>query len=166
MIAELGNIRLDRKKSILRKNFDDYFNENFFTSQLKGETEDEAISEMCLSLEQEGMVPTEFTAHVLEREHASSTAFESIAIPHSVYMDAHQTIISVAISEKGITWGEKKVHVILLAAINDVDRRRFTDIYEALISLFETTESYQEIKKIKTFSEFRTFIYARIKRNY
>lgn len=166
LIADLGNIRLDRKKSILRKNFDDYFAEAFFTSQLQGDTADEAISEMCHRLEQEDMIPTEFTAHVLEREHASSTAFEAIAIPHSVYMDAHQTVISVAISEKGIVWGDKKVHVILLAAINDVDRRRFTDIYEALISLFETTESYQEIKKIKDFSAFRAFIYARIKRNY
>lgn len=166
LIADLGNIRLDRKKSILRKNFDDYFAEAFFTSQLQGDTADEAISEMCHRLEQEDMIPKEFTAHVLEREHASSTAFEAIAIPHSVYMDAHQTVISVAISEKGIIWGDKKVHVILLAAINDVDRRRFTDIYEALISLFETTESYQEIKKIKDFSAFRAFIYARIKRNY
>lgn len=164
LVAELGNIRLDRKKSILRKNFDDYFAEKFFTSQLQGETADEAIREMCCTLEKEDVIPTEFTTHVLEREHASSTAFESIAIPHSVYMDAHQTVISVAVSEKGITWGDKKVHVILLAAINDVDRRRFTDIYEALISLFETNESYQEIKKIKEFSAFRSFIYSRIKR--
>ena len=166
LITELGNIRLDRKKSILRKNFDDYFNERFFTSRLTAETSDEAILEMCQSLQQGDVVPVEFAAHVLEREHASSTAFESIAIPHSVYMDAHQTVISVAISEKGITWNNKKVHVILLAAINDVDRRRFTDIYEALISLFETTESYQEIKKIKDFATFRSFIYTKIKRNH
>ena len=81
-------------------------------------------------------------------------------------MDAHQTVISVAISEKGLLWGDKKVHVVLLAAINDIDRRLFTDIYEALISLFDTAQSYQEIKKIQNFAEFRSFIYSKIKRNY
>lgn len=41
------------------------------------------------------------------------------------------------------------MHVVLLAAINDIDRRLFTDIYEALISLFDSPQSYQEIKKSK-----------------
>lgn len=166
LLNELGNIRLDRKKSILRQNFDDYFNEIFFTSDLKADNSDEAITEMCHVLEKEGVIPAVFTTHVLEREHASSTAFEAIAIPHSVYMDAHRTVISIAISEKGIAWGNQKVHIILLAAINDVDRRRFTDIYEALISLFETADGYQEIKRIKNFSAFRSFIYTKIKRKY
>lgn len=166
LITEIGDIRLDRKKSILRKNFEDYFDEKFFTSQLTTDFSDAVIDELCYVLEKEAIVPPEFRTHVLEREHASSTAFEAIAIPHSVYMDAHQTVISVAISEKGIRWGEKRVHVVLLAAINDIDRRLFTDIYEALISLFDSPQSYQEIKKIKTFDAFRSFIDTKIKRNY
>ncbi|MDT2660585.1 PRD domain-containing protein [Enterococcus hulanensis] len=166
LITEIGNIRLDRKKSILRKNFDDYFDEKFFTSQLAADCSEAVINELCQVLEAENIVPAEFKEHVLERERASSTAFEAIAIPHSVYMDAHQTVISVAISEKGLLWGDKKVHVVLLAAINDIDRRLFTDIYEALISLFDTAQSYQEIKKIQNFADFRSFIYSKIKRNY
>lgn len=166
LITEIGNIRLDRKKSILRKNFDDYFDEKFFTSQLAADCSEAVINELCQVLEAENIVPAKFKEHVLERERASSTAFEAIAIPHSVYMDAHQTVISVAISEKGLLWGDKKVHVVLLAAINDIDRRLFTDIYEALISLFDTAQSYQEIKKIQNFAEFRSFIYSKIKRNY
>ncbi len=89
-----------------------------------------------------------------------------MAIPHSVYMDAHQTVISVAISEKGILWGDKKVHIVLLAAINDIDRHLFTDIYEALISLFDSAISYQEIKGIKNFEAFRSFIYKKSRRGY
>lgn len=166
LITEIGNIRLDRKKSILRKNFDDYFDEKFFTSQLAADCSEAVINALCQVLEAENIVPAEFKEHVLERERASSTAFEAIAIPHSVYMDAHQTVISVAISEKGLLWGDKKVHVVLLAAINDIDRRLFTDIYEALISLFDTAQSYQEIKKIQNFADFRSFIYSKIKRNY
>ena len=160
--TEFGNLRLNWKKNILRKNFDDYFDEKFFTSQLPMEERSEVIEEMCGRLAQEQIVPPEFLVHVLERENASSTAFESIAIPHSVYMDAHKTLISVAISDNGIVWGDKRVHVVLLAAINDVDRRRFSDIYEALISLFDQPETYQEIKQLKTFKEFRRLIYSKI----
>ncbi|MGM0214444.1 BglG family transcription antiterminator [Enterococcus sp. AZ109] len=160
--TEFGNLRLNWKKNILRKNFDDYFDEKFFTSQLMLEERSEVIEEMCKQLAKEQIVPPEFLSHVLEREHASSTAFESIAIPHSVYMEAHKTLISVAISDNGIIWGNKRVHVVLLAAINDVDRRRFADIYEALISLFDQPETYQEIKQLRTFEEFRRFIYSKI----
>lgn len=162
LVNEFSNLRLNWKKGILRKNFDDYFDEKFFTSQLKSENRADVIEELCTKLAQEHIVPEEFLDHVLERENASSTAFESIAIPHSVYMDAHKTIISVALSDTGVIWGEQRVHVILLAAINDVDRRRFADIYEALISLFDHPDTYKEIKKLKTFEEFRQFIYSKI----
>ncbi|MGX7125876.1 BglG family transcription antiterminator [Enterococcus viikkiensis] len=166
LITELGDIRLDRKKSILRKNFDDYFDQRFFTSQLKANQTEAIINDLCHVLERESIVPETFAKHVLERERASSTAFEAVAIPHSVYMDAHQTVISVAISEKGILWGDKKVHIVLLAAINDIDRHLFTDIYEALISLFDSAISYQEIKGIKNFEAFRSFIYKKSRRGY
>lgn len=166
LITELGDIRLDRKKSILRKNFNDYFDQRFFTSQLKANQTEAIINDLCHVLERESIVPETFAKHVLERERASSTAFEAVAIPHSVYMDAHQTVISVAISEKGILWGDKKVHIVLLAAINDIDRHLFTDIYEALISLFDSAISYQEIKGIKNFEAFRSFIYKKSRRGY
>lgn len=165
LIAQLGDLRLDRKKSILRKHFDDYFDEKCFTSRLKSDSSQTVISEMCQVLEAENIVPAEFEDHVLERECASSTAFEAVAIPHSVYMDAYQTIINVAISEKGFIWGDKKIHVVLLAAINDIDRGSFADIYEALISVFDAPQNYQEIKKIKNFHAFRSFIYSKIKQN-
>ena len=112
-----------------------------------------------------GLVTAEFFPHVLEREYASSTAFESIAIPHSVYMEAQRTIISIAVFKEGIFWDNRRVHVVLLAAINEVDRHRFTDIYEGLISLFDSPESYNEIKNVKSFEAFRAFVYAKTKNN-
>ncbi len=56
LITEIGNIRLDRKKSILRKNFDDYFNEKFFTSQLTSGCSEAVINELCQVLEAENIV--------------------------------------------------------------------------------------------------------------
>ncbi|GCF95314.1 transcriptional antiterminator [Enterococcus florum] len=163
LINELDTIRLDRKREILKANFDDFFDELFFRTETDAVGQQEILEKMCSQLSTHGIVGPEFYPHVLERETASSTAFESIAIPHSVYMEAQKTIISVTVSERGISWGDRKVHVVLLAAINDVDRRRFTDIYEGLISLFDSPQSYQEIRNVHSFEDFRRFIYSRIK---
>ncbi|MDH6365422.1 lichenan operon transcriptional antiterminator [Enterococcus sp. PF1-24] len=165
LISEIATMRLNHKKQILIHNFDDYFNEACFSSDLLNTQRDNLIKEMCETLQIEGFVNTEFYQHVLEREHASSTAFESIAIPHSVYMDAKKTTISVGISNQGIYWGNRKVYIVLLAAINDLDRQRFTDIYEALISLFDYPEIYNELRTIKTFEDFRKFIHGKIQIN-
>lgn len=159
--SEIGQIRLKRKKQILRRNFDDYFDPQFFCCQEKPQEQMTILTEMCQLLIETGMVPEDFYQHVLERENASSTAFEAVAIPHSVYMDAYKTTISVVISKEGILWSKRKVNIILLAAINDVDRQRFTEIYEALLSVFDTKDSYQELRNISDFESFRQFIYGK-----
>ncbi len=55
LITELGDIRLDRKKSILRKNFNDYFDQRFFTSQLKADQTEAIINDLCHVLERESI---------------------------------------------------------------------------------------------------------------
>lgn len=163
LVSEVANIRLNQKKQILSKNFDAYFNEQFFFVPNKKQKRDELIHDMCIKLEEEDIVTAEFYTHVLERENASSTAFESIAIPHSVYMDANKTTIGVLLSSDGIDWNGRRVHIVLLAAINDLDRQLFTDIYEALISLFDYPDIYSELKSITTFEDFRRFIHGKIR---
>ncbi|MGC6768241.1 BglG family transcription antiterminator [Enterococcus sp. LJL51] len=164
LISEIATIRLNQKKQILSKNFDAYFSKKFFFTDSNAEQPAALIKQMCLSLETEGIVTEEFYPHVLERENASSTAFDSIAIPHSVYMDAAKTTIAVLINPNGINWNGHKVFVILLAAINDLDRQCFTDIYEALVSLFDYPEVYSELRSVKSFEEFRLFIQSKAKK--
>jgi lichenan operon transcriptional antiterminator len=163
LVSEVAAIRLNQKKQILSKNFDAYFNEEFFFIPDEKEQRDELIFTMCTRLAEAEIVTPDFYRHVLERENASSTAFESIAIPHSVYMDANKTTIGVLLSSGGIDWNGRKVHVVLLAAINDLDRQLFTDIYEALISLFDSPNIYAELKNITTFEAFRRFIHTKIR---
>lgn len=163
LVSEIANIRLNQKKQILSKNFDSYFNEELFFIPEKKKQRDELLQDMCVMMEKQGIVTTAFYKQVLERENASSTAFESIAIPHSVYMDATKTTIAVLLSSEGIDWNGRRVHIVLLAAINDLDRQLFTDIYEALISLFDSPDIYSELKNVSTFEDFRRFIHGKIR---
>lgn len=161
LYSEILNIRISQKKRILSRNFDNYFDEKYFYSDFSFTDKSQLIRQMCTDMEEEEIVTPAFFKHVLERENASSTAFESIAIPHSVYMDANKTTIAAAISDDGLPWGDRKVNVVLLAAINDLDKGSFSEIYEALISLFDYPEIYGEIKQIKTFKEFKDFILSK-----
>ncbi|MGM0240531.1 BglG family transcription antiterminator [Enterococcus sp. AZ103] len=162
LLSKVGQIRLHRKHRILAKNFDDYFDPQFFTCQKNETNQMTVLKKICQQLESAEIVSEDFYTHVLERELASSTAFEAVAIPHSVYMEAEKTTISIFIAKDGIQWGAKKVQLVLLAAINEVDRRYFTEIYEALISVFDSAGIYQEIKEVKDFESFRKLILAKI----
>lgn len=161
MMEAISELQQMKKRSILKKNFNDFFHPQFFMTDASCQDREGLLHTMCQKLEDAGIVTHEFFLHVLEREEASSTAFSAIAIPHSVHMEAQQTMISIGIFKNGLTWGAGKVNVVLLAAINEVDRHRFTEIYEGLISLFDSPESYHEIKQVKSFEDFRNFIFMR-----
>ncbi|AMC93956.1 hypothetical protein AOC36_08140 [Erysipelothrix larvae] len=160
--SKIQDMLLQRKKSILFEKFDTYFSEKYFYNNLDIEDRDELLEFMCNNLEADNIVKTQYLDKVLEREKASSTAFELFAIPHSVYMDANKTNISVAISKKGFVWGEKRVNIVLLASINYVDRYTFSSVYEAIISLFDYPELYSELWNIQSFDEFKHFIKSKM----
>lgn len=65
-----------------------------------------ALAMMCGKMVTAGYVEGTFLEDVLDRERRSSTSFGAeFAIPHSMYMDANATAISVMISDKGIPLG-------------------------------------------------------------
>lgn len=161
LVNELAAIRSKRKEKILIKYFDDYFDVDFFSIETAPVDKKNILKNMCSQLIAADVVQPEFYQHVLEREQAASTAFESIAIPHSVYMDAKKTIISVCLSKRGIIWGNQKVNMVLLTAINDVDRKIFTDIYEALISIFDQSSFFEKFTSINSYQDFRELIIAK-----
>lgn len=107
---------------------------------------EDVIQQVCDKMEALGYVSASFKSFVKKRENASSTAFGSIAIPHSVHMDAYQTKIGVAVSRGGITWGSNLVNVMLLIAINKYDKQILLTINESILSLFENPEILSRVK--------------------
>ena len=63
------------------------------------------------SNERRGIVDETFYPQVIEREQLSSTAFGSVAIPHSLTMNANRTGVAIAVNPKGIQWGNNRVHI-------------------------------------------------------
>lgn len=149
-----------RHNQVLHNNFARFFRPELFVSPAP-ETRDELelISLLANRLLQEGCVRETFRENVLDRERAASTAFGSVAIPHSVVGDdVIRTSIAVAISDKGIRWSGSVVHVVFLIAIGDDARDTFKSVYESLFGLFTDASLVDRAREARSFDEFAKFI--------
>lgn len=150
------------KDQKLRINFHHFFEEELFVANSRLKNKQEIITHLCDKLLEKKYVDLYFKENVYRRENAATTAFNHVAIPHSVEMDADKTSIAVAISKKGFQWDTNTVYVVLLLAINKADKRTFRYLYESLISLFGEDEVVQDLRNCTSFSDFEKLIYMRI----
>lgn len=161
----IDKITSSMRYRILKENFNSYFNEEIFFSNIEVKDKEELISILSDKMLGLDYVNNDFKRSVLERENASSTAFGNIAIPHSVHMNALKTSIAVVISKKGIKWDDNLVNLVLLIAINEFDKKTFKNLYEAIISLFDNNDIINLTKNCNTFKEFKNLVYYNIEAN-
>lgn len=158
----IDKILTNKKYSILKDNFDHFFNENLFFQNIEVNSKEDLISIVSDRMLELDYVNENYKLRVLEREKASSTAFGNIAIPHSVHMDAIQTSVSVITSKKGLKWDNSLVNLVLLIAINKFDKKTFRDLYDAMLNLFGQPEIIDLATDCKSFYEFKKLIYSNI----
>ncbi|WP_053367788.1 BglG family transcription antiterminator [Bacillus sp. FJAT-27245] len=159
--GKIHEIQQTRKREIIFNNFEKYFNEELFF-KVEDISKEEVIETLCDEMEKMGFVSHSFKANVFEREDASSTSFGQVAIPHSVHMNALQTNIGIAVSRSGITWGDNIVHVVLLIAINKLDKQIFLTIYDSILSLFENQNVFELLKNASSLSDFKDLVFSNI----
>nr|WP_283808985.1 PTS sugar transporter subunit IIA [Vagococcus allomyrinae] len=158
----INQIKTQSKNNILKQNFDQYFQPAIFFVNPPFSTKEELISQLSQQMATLDYVSESFGPHVLEREQMSATSYGQIAIPHSIHMDAIKTSVSVIIMTEGFLWDDTLVNIILLTAINDVDRRNFRIIYEAILELFEEKDIAQLASSLLTFQDFKQFVDANV----
>lgn len=154
----INQIKTQSKNNILKQNFDQYFQPAIFFVNPPFSTKEDLINQLSQEMVALDYVSDSFGTHVLEREQMSSTSYGQIAIPHSIHMDAIKTCVSVIIMTEGFLWDDTLVNIILLTAINDVDRRNFRIIYEAILELFEEKDIAQLASSLSTFQDFKQFV--------
>ena len=154
---KIYEIQQSKKKELIFNNFDQYFHKDLFFT-LENVSREETIQIVCDQMRTLGFVSSSFKEYVFEREKASSTSFGNIAIPHSVHMDAFQTKIGIVMSKKGIIWGNNNVNVVLVIAINKLDKQIFLTVNESILSLFENQDILNIMKNTKNLLEFKDIV--------
>jgi len=143
-------VKLSERNNILEvKNYlEMFFNEELFMKNIYLNTAEEYITYMSQKLYEKKYVNKGYCGSVLEREKMSSTAFNNnVAVPHSMKMDANRTGICIIINDKPVNWGEEKVQIITMIAINKTQRQLFSHVFESFINILSEWENVKELTK-------------------
>lgn len=114
----------------------------------------EAINTMVENAVSLGFAQPSLAENILQREALSDTAFDGIAVPHSLREDVDKSFISFAISDTPMNWGEKQVYIIALIGVNQQSRKSFTLLFDFLIDLLSEIQNVKDLAVSKDFDEF------------
>lgn len=103
-------------------------------------------------------VSEDFVSHVLYRESMSSTSYSNIAVPHSLQLDSSSSKIAVCLIKEKMKWGENKVNIVLLLAINKENKQNFKTLFQNLLTIFTSRQWSEQIHSIYCYEDFLNFI--------
>lgn len=133
-------------------------------TRVQSTTREKALAMMAAQLESEGVVDSDFLRDVEDRERLSPTAFGgSIAVPHSMNMNAQRTAISVLVSEEPIDWAGSRVHLVALFALSPHGRQVFRDVLDDFIAtLADPARIGRIVKAATSYDAFATALLSEI----
>ncbi|NLU11576.1 MAG: transcription antiterminator [Tepidanaerobacter acetatoxydans] len=133
--------------------------EELFFPDLAIEDSFEVMKFLADKLYEKGYVPETYFDSVVERESLSSTSFGNmVAIPHALIMNAYQTTITVGILKKPIEWGDYKVQLVFMFAINESDVKNLQNLYKYLMQILDDPHAVSRLIKARKFDEFKQII--------
>lgn len=151
-----------RKKSLYEKLPNDirsYFRKELFFPELCGSSYKDIIEQMASELIKQGYAEEVFLEKTLAREEISSTLFgKHIAMPHPIEPCAASTVISVGILKEPIQWGEGKVRLVFLLAVQLGDLKYLNGFFELIIRLMANEELVDRLLNAEDFEDFRAML--------
>lgn len=134
-----------------------YYKKSYFFSNIKGETKEEVLKEMCEKIAKKRKLPAKFYDSILEREKLGSTDYGNLAaIPHPTKIMLDENLVCVGILEKPIHWVRNKVQFIILVSIADSiskDTQKFFEVTTSILLDVETVVEIIEAKRFETLIE-------------
>ena len=101
-----------------RKGIETYFDKTLFFTDIKGDTREQVLHELCRRIGEVRSLPEGFENAVLERENLMQTDLcPHIAIPHPYRPMTETTFVSVGILEKPVWWHHYEVQILSLIHI-------------------------------------------------
>lgn len=154
----IENFNLKEQHSNFRNAIHSISDPSYFMINSVISTRKEVIDVVSDIFVNQGIVNVDFKDNVFHRERLSSTAFQKIAIPHTLKMDAIVSKMYIIVSEKPISWGEDNVNIILLFAINEQDRQFFYSVFEILSLIYSNPINVIKSIQAKDYDAFIDFI--------
>jgi lichenan operon transcriptional antiterminator len=137
------------------KKLQNLFSEELFFPEIDKKDPIDIIKSMAYILNIKGYVDDSFLDSVLEREEISPTSIGNlVAIPHPVKPNALNSCVAIGIMKKPVKWGEHHVQLVLLLALNDKDKDKYSDLFNQLWLLVQDKKLVADLCKSSDFAQF------------
>ncbi|HAB0008182.1 TPA_asm: hypothetical protein GIN74_01890 [Listeria monocytogenes] len=154
-IAELHQLAI---KNFMQTHLERFMDKKLFFLDIPFQNKYDVITYMTQQMLALGYVSDSFLSEVILREEMSSTAFQEIAIPHSIKMNAKKTIMAIYINPSGIDWHEQTVKIVMLISVSKRDSAIFRKLYEGLVDMLSDSQNLDIVANSNTFEEFHSAI--------
>lgn len=137
------------------KKLQNLFSEELFFPEIDKKDPIDIIKSMTYILNIKGYVDDSFLDSVLEREEISPTSIGNlVAIPHPVKPNALNSCVAIGIMKKPVKWGEHHVQLVLLLALNEKDKDKYSDLFNQLWLLVQDKKLVADLCKSSDFAQF------------
>ncbi|MBP1041009.1 BglG family transcription antiterminator [Vagococcus sp. BWB3-3] len=165
-LSDQKKIYFDIEEALLKKRYDEFkqsvwqvSDSHYFMKNDVLTTKKDVIQVVADIFVNAGIVQADFEEQVLLRETLSSTAYNNIAIPHTIKMNARHSKMYIICSDRPIDWGnEEFVNIVFLFAINDKDKKIFYTIFEMISLLFSDRKKVLSALKHDDYQSFLNFL--------
>ena len=141
---------------ISKTNIERFFRRDCFITNMQFDSKEKILSFITGKLEEKGLIDTETTKSIFEREDASPTEIGNlVAIPHPMVNNTAISSISVMVLNKPIMWVEHHVQVIFLISIAKSEFYLWEPIF---LKLFNYLVKQNGIKKMIDNPDYDKFI--------
>lgn len=150
----IENIRRTQKKQLLLEQLIAVTNPAMFHRNILFDSKEDIIRFMMEDMCNLGYADETYLDGILERERMSSTAFDYVAVPHSMAMNAKKTGMYIMLYDHPVLWGGKFVNIILLFTISKDEIGLFRNVFDNLVVLLMERMTLNRVLQSKTYNEF------------
>ncbi|MBE9909323.1 BglG family transcription antiterminator [Enterococcus casseliflavus] len=153
------SIKDKKHKKRIKNLFLKFFHPSLFYLNPSFESRMKALTIMGNDIIKKEFATSVFLDDVLLRETLSSTAFNNVAVPHSVTEPAIISFISIALLPNNLYWKNKNINIIAFIGISDIDRKLFGEFFEEIIEVFNNSYNINTLLKSKDYEDFISNLY-------
>ncbi len=152
---KIDEIKASRKKQILKKHFESFFDERLFERNHYFNSPEEMIRYMAKRFVDFRLADSSFIDSVMEREQMSPTSFDNnVAIPHSIKASTVRNCTYVIINGVPMHWSMYDVQIVILIGINENQRDSFKKIYSYLLEALNDPNIINKLCKSTSYTDF------------
>ncbi len=114
----------------------EFYDRRLFFTDIRGETKEEIIRELCRRISAVRELPKGFYEAVLKREKLAQTDFGNLtAFPHPYKTLTEESFVCVGILRKPILWNTNQVQAVFLVSIGEEEQEQLQAFYQLTMNL-------------------------------